>query len=76
MIDVIGVGDVIGVLWPLNCAYNCKPNADGTCFSKTCMFNQDESISKDIAENGCRVFKSKPVFAELRKIPNDWKANP
>jgi hypothetical protein len=71
------VKNIVEVLWPLNCAYNCEPTPDGICFSKDCMFNQDPQVAKDIAEKGCRVFKSEPVFVELKKIPDDWKeANP
>ena len=45
-------------LAPINCFYNKQPMENGKCYSTTCMFNQDESITEQIQKEGCTIYKN------------------
>jgi hypothetical protein len=49
---------VVRGLAPVNCYYNYKPEENGKCYSKDCMFNQDPDIAKEISKNGCEMYKN------------------
>jgi len=77
------VGGVVKALFPINCAYNYKEDADGQCRVKTCMlvqglmrdalivaFEQKKNILREFDKKGCNLFKKDCACVEAIKRKN------
>ena len=49
--------DLIEALLFVNCRNNFKVKQDEKCRSKECMLNVDKSISREIGQDGCVIYK-------------------
>ena len=51
------------LLFPINCSNNYKIEADGRCYSNSCMMNADPKLKEKIARQGCKAFNMPEVQA-------------
>jgi hypothetical protein len=49
------------LLFPINCSNNFKIEADGRCYSDSCMMNADPELKEKIARQGCKAFNMAEV---------------